>query len=60
VSDAFGHLKAIAIDHGGQSLLQTAGVAPDGGVIDAQDLRSFIAAASTRQWAREASVRMLA
>ncbi|MEO8922744.1 MAG: catalase [Caldimonas sp.] len=60
VSDAFGHLKAIAIDRGGQSLLQVAGVAPDGGVVDAQDLRAFIAAASTRQWAREASVRTLA
>ncbi|MDQ2736536.1 MAG: catalase [Pseudomonadota bacterium] len=59
-SDAFGHLKAIAIDRGGQSLLQAAGVAPDGGVVDAQDLRAFIAAASTRQWAREASVRTLA
>ena len=60
VRDAFGHLKAIAIDHGGQALLQKAGVEPDGGVVDANDTRAFIAAAMTRQWRREASVRTLA
>jgi catalase len=60
VRDAFGHLKAIAIDHGGQVLLQKAGVEPDGGVVNANDSRAFIAAAKTRQWAREPSVRSLA
>ncbi|MEO5881681.1 MAG: catalase [Caldimonas sp.] len=60
VRDAFGHLKAIAIDHGGQALLQKAGVAPDGGVVSAHDSAAFIAAAKTRQWAREPQVRTLA
>jgi catalase len=60
VHHAFGHLKAIAIDAGGQALLQSAGVAPDAGVIAAHDTAAFIAGAQTRQWAREAMVRMLA
>ena len=60
VRDAFGHLKALAIDEGGQALLQKAGVAPDAGVIAASDTARFIAAAKTRQWGREASVRTLA
>jgi catalase len=60
VRDAFGHLKAIAIDRGGQALLQKAGVAPDAGVVDVNDVGAFIAAAKTRQWDREASVRSLA
>ena len=62
VRDAFGHMKAIAIaiDKGGQSLLQKAGVTPDAGVVAASDARSFIAAAKTRQWDREPMVRTLA
>jgi catalase len=60
VRDAFGHLKAIAIDEGGQTLLQTAGVNADAGVVDAADPAAFIRAAKTRQWDREARVRMLA
>ena len=60
VRDAFGHLKAIAIDEGGQALLQKAGVAPDAGVVRAMDAGGFITAAKTRQWDREASVRTLA
>ena len=60
VRDAFGHLKALAFDHGGQALLQKAGIAPDAGVVNAHDTAAFIAAAMTRQWDREASVRMLA
>ena len=60
VRDAFGHLKSIAIDAGGQALLQAAGVVPDGGVISAHDGDKFIAAAKTRQWAREPGVRTLA
>jgi catalase len=60
VRDAFGHLKAMAIDAGGQALLQTAGVAPDAGVVAAHDTEKFIAAAKTRQWAREPKVRTLA
>jgi catalase len=60
VRDAFGHLKAIAVDTGGAALLKKAGVKADKGVIDAGDTKAFIAAARTRQWDRELTVRMLA
>jgi catalase len=60
VRDAFGHLKAIAADQGGQALLRTAGIEADPGVCDASDMRAFLAAARTRQWEREPSVRTLA
>jgi len=59
VRDAFGHLKAIGIDAGGQQLLVAAGIMPDAGICDVTDGKAFIAAAKTRQWAREASVRTL-
>ena len=59
VSDAFGHLKAIAADAGAQVLLKVSGVKKDAGVIDAADPKAFITAARTRQWAREPKVRML-
>jgi len=60
VRDAFGHLKAIAVDKGGQALLRTANIAQDAGVVDANDKNAFITAAKTRQWGREKSVRTLA
>jgi len=60
VRDAFGHLKAIAVDKGGQALLKKADVAKDAGIVDAHDRDAFIAAAKTRQWDREKSVRTLA
>ena len=60
VRDAFGHLKALAVDRGGQALLQKAGIAPDAGVMSAGDTKAFIKAAKTRQWDREAKVRTLA
>ena len=60
VRNAFGHLKAIGVDAGGQQLLQSLGIAADTGVVDAGDTKAFIAAAKTRQWVREASLRMLA
>ena len=60
VRDAFGHLKAIAVDKGGQALLSIANVGKDAGVVDANDQTAFIAAAKTRQWNREKSVRELA
>src|SRR5512140_3223076 len=60
VRDAFGHLKAIAVDKGGQALLKIANVGQDAGVVDAKDKDAFIAAAKTRQWDREKSVRTLA
>ena len=60
VHNAFVHLKAIAVDQGGQELLQKANIAKDAGIVENNDMAGFIAAAKTRQWAREASVRMLA
>jgi catalase len=60
VSDAYGHLKAIAADKGGQALLELAQVKKDAGVVDVSALDSFIGAAKVRQWEREKSVRMLA
>jgi catalase len=60
VRDAFGHLKAIAADKGGQALLRRANVGRDAGVVDTNDKDAFIAAAKTRQWDREKSVRTLA
>lgn len=60
VRDAFGHLKAIAVDKGGNALLKMANVPHDAGVVDAKEEEAFIAAAKTRQWDREKSVRTLA
>ena len=60
VRDAFGHLKAIAVDKGGQALLDIANVGKDIGVVDADDKDEFITQAKTRQWDREKSVRTLA
>ena len=60
VRDAFGHLKAIAVDKGGQTLLKIANVGQDAGVLSADNKDSFITAAKTRQWDREKSVRTLA
>ncbi|MEO6102226.1 MAG: catalase, partial [Pseudoxanthomonas sp.] len=60
VRDAFGHLKAIGADAGAQALLDKAGVQKDAGVVAASDNKAFVAAAKTRQWDREAKVRMLA
>ena len=60
VRDAFGHLKAIAVDQGGRALLKIAHVGQDAGIVDAGDKTAFIAAAKTRQWDREKSVRTLA
>lgn len=59
VRDAFGHLKAIAVDEGGQALLNAAGITPDAGVLRAGELPGFLAAARTRQWDREKCVRSL-
>jgi catalase len=60
VRDAFGHLKAIAVDAGGRALLDAAGVKPDAGVVDAKKPKPFIELAMGRQFAREAGVRTLA
>jgi catalase len=60
VRDAFSHLKAIVADKGGKALLKMANVPLDAGVLDSNDNDAFIAAAKTRQWDREKSVRTLA
>ncbi len=60
VRDAFSHLKAIAVDRGGGSLLQKAQVGQDAGVLSANEPAAFVAAAMTRQWDREKAVRTLA
>lgn len=60
VRDAFGHLKAIAADAGAQALFPVAGVRTDAGVVTADDVQGFIAAAKKRQWDREPKVRLLA
>jgi catalase len=60
VRDAFGHLKAIGIDQGAERLLKKAGVEKDDGVIAISAMDRFIASAKTRQWDREANVRILA
>ncbi len=60
VRDAFGHLKAIAADKGGQMFLKMANVGQDAGVVDSNDKDAFIAAAKTRRWDREKFVRTLA
>jgi catalase len=40
--------------------LKKANIDRDKGVVDINDIRGFIAAAKTRQWEREPSVRILA
>jgi catalase len=60
VRDAFGHLKAIAVDAGGEALLGAAGIAADAGVVNVGDVRAFIAGAMTRRWEREPRIRTLA
>ncbi|QJP12592.1 catalase [Starkeya sp. ORNL1] len=59
--DAFGHLKAMGHTPEGQPLLDKAGVVPDAGVADiSKGHDAFLKAASTRQWAREPTIRNLA
>jgi catalase len=60
VSHAWAHLKAIACDAGGQALLKAARVGNDAGIVEAEDAKGFLAAAATRQWAREPKLRLLA
>ena len=60
VRDAFGHLKAIAADAGARAVLQAGGIGKDAGVVEAGDVKAFVKAAMTRQWAREPKVRTLA
>ena len=60
VSHAWAHLKAIASDAGGQALLKAARAGNDAGIVEAEDAKAFLAAAATRQWAREPKLRLLA
>ncbi|PJL64926.1 catalase HPII [Stenotrophomonas maltophilia] len=60
VSQAWAHLKAIASDASGQALLKAARVGNDPGIVEAEDAKAFLAAAATRQWAREPKLRLLA
>jgi catalase len=59
VRDAFGHLKAIGLDAGGETLFDTAGLVRDDEVVALAPIERFIEAAKGRSWAREASVRTL-
>ncbi|CAH1083159.1 putative Catalase [Candidatus Nitrotoga sp. 1052] len=47
VQDAFGRLKAMALDKGGQALLKIANIGQDAGIMDSNDKDAFIAAAKT-------------
>lgn len=58
--DAFGHLKAIAACKASRAILQSAGVKPDEGVFEPEDIKAFLKAATTRVWSRESKVRTLA
>ncbi|MDH5834851.1 catalase [Luteimonas kalidii] len=60
VAFAWAHLKAIAHDAGAAPLLEAGNVGRDAGIVDAADASAFIAAAKTRQWAREPELRTLA
>ena len=57
---AWAHLKAIAFDPGAAPLLEAGNVGKDAGIVEAGDTNAFIAAAKTRQWAREPELRTLA
>ncbi|MBW8809447.1 MAG: catalase [Lysobacter sp.] len=60
VRDAFGHLKAIALDDGARQVLAAAGIKPDDGVVAADKPAAFVKLAKTRQWDREPGLRTLA
>ena len=60
VAFAWAHLKAIAFDAGAENLLEAGNVGRDAGIVDAAETPAFIAAAKTRQWAREPQLRTLA
>ncbi|UOF14962.1 catalase [Lysobacter capsici] len=60
VRDAFGHLKAIALDDGARQVLAAAGIKPDDGVVAADKPATFVKLAKTRQWEREPTLRTLA
>jgi catalase len=60
VRDAYGHLKAIGADMGGEVIVKSANIKADAGVFNILKIEAFISAAKTRQWGREKSIRTLA
>ncbi|WP_284337053.1 catalase [Comamonas sp. NoAH] len=58
--DAFGHLKAVAACKGTQAILKAAGVKPDKGFFDPEDVANFVEGAKYRYWDREPKIRTLA
>ncbi len=58
--DAFGHLKAIAVDSGGEAILTKANINADKGIVNISEVETFISLAKTRQFDREKSIRTLA
>ncbi len=60
VSNAFVHLKAIGYTAAAKPLLEKVGVEPDAGIVELGKPAAFLKPATTRQWDREPSVRMLA
>lgn len=60
VRDAFGHLKAVAHSDGAKALIDAAGIDIDAFVNSANEIKSFIANAGNRCWAREPKLRTLA
>jgi catalase len=60
IRDAYGHLKAIGADKGGEVLVKSANIHTDAGVLDVLEIDAFISAAKTRQWDREKLIRTLA
>jgi catalase len=62
VGNAYAHLKAIAYSADSKVLLEKCGISDaqaDPGVVKADEVEAFIAAASTRQWEREAKMQGL-
>jgi catalase len=58
--DAFAHLKAIALDEGGEQLLRAAALEKDPFVVSSRNVQGFLKKACTRHWEREPTVRTLA
>jgi catalase len=56
VSDAYAHLKAIAVTPEARAILDKADVKADEGVVDASKAAAFVKAAAKRYYAREATI----
>ena len=60
IRDAYGHLKAIGADMGGEVLVKSGNIVADVGVLNLSVIDGFISAAKIRQWDREKLIRSLA